>query len=113
MRHLKTIIYLMLLLPFLQASGQAAGFVQDSSSAPLHAFSEGQWKRATRDMDYSQDKPEEKSRSNFLDNIHLPFSANVARIIIYAIIIGLLLFILIKVFSGSRFIRNKKVRANN
>jgi hypothetical protein len=82
--------------------------VIDSTGASLRPINRDHWKSATKDLDYSKDRPEVERKEH--KNYQLPVAGPVLKAILYILVFGLLIFVLYKVFGNSSFRGNKKVK---
>jgi hypothetical protein len=81
----------------------------DTSSVKEHAFDEAQWKKATKDIDYS--KEAQPAPPKQFRGFHIPLSAGAAKIILFSIVIAALVFFLLRVLKGNFFTGDKKIKA--
>lgn len=97
-------ILLILLLQTSYAFGQDSCFIsKENNPVTAHQFDDGKYKAATKDLDYSRDvMPEEKKRWKGFSPKGFDINPDIAKVIFFALIIGLLSFILIKLIGTRR-----------
>jgi len=86
---------------------KSSGIQVDSIAPAKHSFDKTQWEKIKKDIDYSKETTQKQAdRPN---SFRIPISATAAKIILFSIVLGLLIFLLIKVFKGNILPGNKKI----
>ena len=98
--------FILLLFLFCLAGYKGFSLRIDSTVVEKHSFSESEWKRITKDIDYSKEKSPAISKSS---SYNLPVSSGAAKIILFVLVSALLILLLLRVFAGNIFLANKKI----
>ncbi len=102
--------FLLLQLLFCLMSSLSFGFIVDTATVMRHEFSEAEWKKITKNIDYSKEigPSTDKAKGEF----HLPAGSGAARTILFILVAALLIFLLARVFAGNIFITDKKIKGD-
>ena len=107
MRLLKISLWLFLLCGILPAFA-----IELPQQAPeKHPFSEAQWEKTKKGIDYSREAPPAEKKP--VKGFSFDFDPGIGKAVIYIAVFVLLVFILLKVLKGNMLLGDKKINVKN
>ena len=106
---------LKILLPLLVFGGLLSAWaVEVSPDVPdKHSFSESEWKRITKDIDYSKDTAPAESKRKPPRDFDFKMNPAIGKAIVFTIVFALLIFLLLRVMKGNILLGDKKINSEN